>query len=55
MEKPRQFVLILATLCLTYFLENFLRNSASALSPILIKELGISLGEMGLIITAFFL
>ena len=55
MEKPRQVILILATLCVTYFLENFLRNSAAALSPLLIKDLGISLGQMGLLITAFFL
>jgi len=55
LEKPRQVMLILATLCVTYFVENFLRSSAAALSPLLIKELGISLGEMGLLITAFFL
>jgi MFS family permease len=48
-------MLILATLSVAYFVENFLRTSASALSPILIKELGISLGEMGLLITAFYL
>ncbi|MGD0804005.1 MAG: MFS transporter [Candidatus Bathyarchaeia archaeon] len=55
MEKSRQVMLILATLCVSYFVENFLRNSASALSPLLIKEMGISLGEMGLLITAFYL
>lgn len=55
MEKPKQAVLILATLCVSYFVENFLRNSASALSPLLIQEMGISLGEMGLLITAFYL
>ncbi len=55
MEKPKQAVLILATLCVSYFVENFLRNSASALSPLLIREMGISLGEMGLLITAFYL
>jgi predicted MFS family arabinose efflux permease len=46
-EQSRQTLLILATLCVTYFVENFLRSSASSLSPILIKELGL--------ITAFFL
>jgi len=54
-DQSRQTILILATLCVTYFVENFLRSSASSLSPILIKELGLSLGQMGLLITAFFL
>jgi predicted MFS family arabinose efflux permease len=54
-DQSRQTILILATLCVTYFVENFIRSSASSLSPILIAELGISLGEMGLLITAFFL
>ena len=54
-DQSRQTILILATLCVTYFVENFIRSSASSLSPILISELGISLGEMGLLITAFFL
>ena len=54
-EQSRQTILILATLSVTYFVENFLRSSVSSLSPILIKELGITLGEMGLLITAFYL
>jgi len=47
-DQSRQTILILATLCVTYFVENFIRSSASSLSPILIAELGISLCEMGL-------
>jgi predicted MFS family arabinose efflux permease len=46
--------LLLATICLTYFVENFLRSAAGALTPILIGELGISHGSMGLLISAFF-
>ncbi len=54
-NQSRQTILILATLCVTYFVENFLRSAASSLSPVLIAELGITLGQMGLLITAFFL
>ncbi len=42
-------------MCLTYFVENFLRSAASALTPVLIVELGISRGAMGLLITGYFL
>jgi len=45
----------LAAICLTYFVENFLRTVASALSPVLIPELGISRSAMGLLITGYFL
>ena len=44
---------LLATICVTYFVENFLRSAAGALTPILIVELGISHGSMGLLISAF--
>jgi len=47
-------VVLLATICVTYFVENFLRSAAGALTPILIVELGISHGSMGLLISAFF-
>ncbi len=40
---------------MTYFVENFLRSAASALTPVLIQELGISRGAMGLLITGYFL
>ena len=45
----------MAAICLTYFVENFLRTVASALSPVLIPELGISRSAMGLLITGYFL
>ena len=48
-------LLLLTTLCLTYIVENFLRSAAGALTPVLIKELGITHGAMGLLTTAFFL
>ncbi len=48
-------LLLLATICVTYFVENFFRTAASALTPILIEELSISRASMGLLITAFFL
>jgi sugar phosphate permease len=56
LEKQRRLALtILAAVCLTYFVENFLRSAASALTPVLIVELGISRGAMGLLITGYFL
>ena len=55
MEKSRQYALILlSTICITYFVENFLRMAAGALTPILIEELKISHGAMGLLISAYF-
>ena len=56
MEKRNWFALIiLATISITYFVENFLRTAASALTPVLIVELGINKGTMGLLISAYFL
>ena len=56
LEKQRSLALtILATICITYFVENFLRSAASALTPVLIQELGISRGAMGFLITGMFL
>ena len=55
MEKSRHYALILlSTICITYFVENFLRMAAGALTPILIEELNISHGAMGLLISAYF-
>lgn len=55
MEKSRHYALILlTTICITYFVENFLRMAAGALTPILIEELSISHGAMGLLISAYF-
>jgi len=56
LEKQRQLALtILAAICLTYFVESFLRSAASALTPVLITELGITRGAMGMLITGYFL
>jgi MFS family permease len=56
LEQNRRLALtILAAVCLTYYVENFLRSAASALTPVLITELGISRGSMGLLITGYFL
>jgi len=56
LDKSTGFALILlATLCITYIIENFLRSAAGALTPVLIDELGITHGAMGLLTTAFFL
>lgn len=55
MEKSRHYALILlATISVTYFVENFLRSAAGALTPILIEELNISHGSMGMLISAYF-
>ncbi|MCJ7731286.1 MFS transporter, partial [Candidatus Bathyarchaeota archaeon] len=55
-DKASRFALIiLTTLCITYIVENFLRSAAGALTPVLISELGITHGAMGLLTTAFFL
>ena len=54
-KQGRLALTILAAVCLTYFVENFLRSAASALTPVLIVELGISRGAMGVLITGYFL
>ena len=56
LEKQRQIGLfILATISVTYLIENFLRSAASALTPVLITELNITRGAMGFLITGYFL
>ena len=56
MEKQRRIgLLILATISVTYLVENFLRSAASALTPVLIEELAITRGAMGFLITGYFL
>ncbi len=55
LEKSRHYVaILLASICVTYFVENFLRSAAGTLTPILIQELGISHGAMGLLVSAYF-
>ncbi len=56
MEKSKQIGLfILATISVTYLIENFLRSAASALTPVLIEQLSITRGAMGFLITGYFL
>jgi nitrate/nitrite transporter NarK len=50
----RYGLLILATVCMTYFTENFLRAGPSALSPILIEEFGLTHGVAGLLFSSYF-
>jgi sugar phosphate permease len=56
MENKRWFALVLLfSICISYYGENFLKSAASALSPVLIQELGINKGTMGLLIIAFYI
>jgi sugar phosphate permease len=50
----RYGLLILATVCITYFTENFLRAGPSALSPIIIEEFGLTHGVAGLLFSSYF-
>ncbi len=55
MEKKGYYpFILLITICITYFVENFLRSAAGALTPILIEELSISHAAMGMLISAYF-
>jgi MFS family permease len=55
LEKKGYFpIMLLITICITYFAENFLRSAAGALTPILIEELEISHAAMGMLISAYF-
>lgn len=51
-KRGRYSLLILVAVFLTYFIENFLRSAPSALSPILIEELGLSYGAAGMLISS---
>jgi len=53
-EKRKYAWVILAVVILTYFTENFLRSAPSALSPILIEELGLSYGMAGVLFSSYF-
>jgi sugar phosphate permease len=53
-ETSRYGLLILATVSITYFTENFLRSGPSALSPILIEEFGLTHGVAGLLFSSYF-
>ena len=52
MEKSRYYpIVLLAALCVSYFVEGFLRTAANVLTPILIEELNLSHGAMGFLIS----
>ncbi|MEE8354888.1 MAG: MFS transporter, partial [Candidatus Bathyarchaeia archaeon] len=53
-KRERYAVVILAVVILTYFVENFLRSAPSALSPIIIEELGLSYGMAGVLFSSYF-
>ncbi|OGD45257.1 hypothetical protein A3K69_04555 [Candidatus Bathyarchaeota archaeon RBG_16_57_9] len=55
MKNGSYALAILAALSVTYFAENFIRSAATALAPILIRDLGLSYGAMGLLSTALLL
>lgn len=54
MENGRWGLLILAAVSLTYFTENFLRSAPSALTPVLMDELGLTYAKAGLLISSYF-
>jgi MFS family permease len=54
MENGRWGLLILAAVSLTYFTENFLRSAPSALTPILMDDLGLTYAMAGLLISSYF-
>ena len=54
MEKGRWGLLILAAASLTYFTENFLRSASSALTPVLMDDLGLTYAMAGLLISSYF-
>jgi len=53
-ERGKYAWIILGLLILTYFTENFLRMAPSALSPILIDELGLTYGMAGILFSSYF-
>jgi predicted MFS family arabinose efflux permease len=53
-ENGRWGLLILAAVSLTYFTENFLRSAPSALTPVLMDELGLTYAMAGLLISSYF-
>ena len=54
-QSNRYGLVILASICVNYFIENLLRTAPSALSPILIESLGLSYGVMGLLLSSYYL
>jgi MFS family permease len=54
LENGRWGGIILTAVSLTYFTENFLRSAPSALSPVLMEELGLTYAKTGSLIASFF-
>ena len=54
LENGRWGIIVLAAVSLTYFTENFLRSAPSALTPILMDELGLTYAMAGLLISSYF-
>jgi predicted MFS family arabinose efflux permease len=54
LENGRWGVMILAAISITYFTENFLRSAPSALTPVLMDELGLTYAMAGLLISSYF-
>ena len=52
-KNHRYPLVILATICVMYFVENFLRSAPSALTPVLVDEFGITRGMAGLLFSSF--
>ena len=55
MDDGRWAPLILAAVSLTYFTESLLRSAPSALTPVLMDELGLTYAMTGLLISSYFL
>jgi len=53
-ENGRWGIIILTAVSLTYFTENFLRSAPSALTPVLMEELGLTYATAGLLISSYF-
>ena len=53
-ERRKYGIIILVAVTLTYFTENFLRSAPSALSPILMDELGLSYSMAGMLFSSYF-
>ena len=54
LENGRWGIIVLAAVSLTYFTENFLRSAPSALTPVLMEELGLTYAMAGLLISSYF-
>ena len=53
-REERYSLVILAAVALSYFIENFLRAAPSAVMPLLIKEMNLTHGMAGFLISSYF-